>query len=120
MVPTGERVTYSTLLAESKMLESRWEREELEQRQAAYQHHLQDIHDHQNDYWQQVDQAVARSSGAGYDEAVRLLIKLREAASQFQVNQEFQERFSTRVQSHLRRPAFVKRLQDRAFPLPEW
>jgi hypothetical protein len=47
------------------------------------------------------------------------LIELREAASQFQGNQEFRERFSAWVPSHLRRPAFVKRLQDRKFPLPE-
>jgi hypothetical protein len=43
----------------------------------ARQRHLQEIHDHQDDYWHQVDQAVMRSSGTGYDEAVRLLIELR-------------------------------------------
>jgi hypothetical protein len=118
-VPNGERVTYTTLLAESKALKARWEREERERRQAAHQRHLQDIHNHQDTYWHQVDQAVTRGSGSGYDEAVRLLIELREAASSFQANQEFQEHFSTWVQPHLRRPAFVKRLQDRKFPLPE-
>lgn len=118
-LPEGERVPYATLFSESRTIKAQQEREEYERQQMIHQQHLQDIHDHQNDYWQQVDQAVARGSGAGYDEAVRLLIELREAASQFQVNQEFQERFSTWVQSHLRRPAFVKRLQDRAFPLPE-
>ncbi len=119
VVPNGERVTYATLLAEGKTLKARWEHEERERRQAAHQRHLQDIHEHQNDYWHQVDQAVTRGSGAGYDEAVRLLIELREAASQFQAHQEFQEHFFTWVQPHLRRPAFIKRLQDRKFPLPE-
>src|SRR5262249_35732019 len=110
---------YATLLSESRAIKAKLEREELERQQVAHQRHLQDIHDHQDDYWHQVDQAVTRGSGAGYDEAIRLLIELREAASQFQANQEFQGRFYAWVQPHLRRPAFVKRLQDRKFTLPE-
>jgi len=119
LFPRGERVSYATLFAESKAIKAQQEREECERQQAAHQRHLQDIHDHQDTYWHQVDQAVTCGSGAGYDEAVRVLIELRETASQFQGNQEFQERFSVWVQPHLRRPAFVKRLQDRTFPLPE-
>jgi hypothetical protein len=117
--PIGERVPYATLLVESRTIKAQLEREEREQQQAAHQQYLQDIHTHQDSYWHQVDQAVTRGSGTGYDEAVRLLVELREAARQFQANQEFQERFSAWVQPHLRRPAFVKRLQDRTFPLPE-
>ena len=85
----------------------------------ARQRHLQDIHDHQDDYWRQVDQAVTRGTGSGYDEAVRLLVELREAAGQFKETQEFQEHFRAWVRPHLRRPAFIKRLQDRKFTLPE-
>ncbi|GHO50880.1 hypothetical protein [Ktedonospora formicarum] len=117
--PRGERVPYATLFAESRTIKARQEREERKRRQEIHQQHLQDIYDHQDNYWHQVDQAVARGSGAGYDEAVRVLIELRETASHFQKNQEFQERFSAWVQPHLRRPAFVKRLQDRTFALPE-
>jgi hypothetical protein len=117
--PTGEHVTYSRLLAESKAIRARLEREKREQEQLARQRHLQDIHDHQDDYWHQVDLAVTRGTGPGYDEAVRVLIELREAAEQFKETREFQERFCTWVRAHLRRPAFVKRLQDRKFTLPE-
>jgi hypothetical protein len=117
--PTGEHVTYSRLLAESKAIRARLEREKREQEQLARQRHLQDIHDHQEDYWHQVDLAVTRGTGTGYDEAVRVLIELREAAEQFKETREFQERFHTWVRAHLRRPAFVKRLQDRKFTLPE-
>ncbi|MFL5624864.1 MAG: hypothetical protein ACJ788_04635 [Ktedonobacteraceae bacterium] len=116
---TGEHVTYAKLLAESKTIKARLEREKREQEQAARQRHLQDIHDHQDDYWQQVDLAVMRTTGPGYDEAVRLLVELRGAADQFKESQEFQERFRAWVQPHLRRPAFVKRLRDRKFTLPE-
>jgi len=116
---TGEHVTYATLLAESKAIKTQLEREKREQEQAAHLRHLQEIRDHQDDYWQQVDQAVMRGTGAGYDEALRLLVELRAAADQFKETQKFQERFRTWVRPHLRRPAFVKRLQDRKFTLPE-
>ncbi len=116
---TGEHVTYATLLAESKAIKAQLEREKREQEQLARQRHLRDIHDHQEEYWHQVDLAVTRGTGQGYDEAVRVLIELREAAEQFKETREFQERFHTWVRAHLRRPAFVKRLQDRKFTLPE-
>jgi hypothetical protein len=116
---TGEHVTYATLLAESKAIKAQLEREKREQERVARQRHLQDIHDHQDDYWHQVDLAVTRSTGTGYDEAVRLLIELREASDQFKETREFQERFRAWVPPHLRRPAFVKRLQAHKFTLPE-
>ena len=117
--PTGERVTYATLQAESKAVKAQLEREKREQELLARQRHLQDIRDHQDDYWNQVDQAAMRSSGTGYDEAVQLLIELRDAADQFKETREFQDRFSAWVRPHLRRPALVKRLQARRFTLPE-
>jgi hypothetical protein len=118
-LPEGERVTYATLLAESRDIKARLAREERERQEAARLRHLQELHDHQDTYWRQVDQAAARGTGPGYGEAVRLLIELRDAASHFQTDQEFQRRFSVWVQSHLRRPALLKRLRDRRFPLPE-
>jgi hypothetical protein len=118
-LPTGEGVTYATLLAESKAIKDQLEREKREQERLARQRHLQEIHDHQDNYWLQVDQAVMRGSGTGYDEATHLLIELREVANQFKETQAFQERFRTWVRPHLRRPAFVKRLQAHKFTLPE-
>src|SRR5256885_1398846 len=116
---TGEHVTYATLLAESKAIRARLEREKREQEQAARLHQLQEIHDHQDAYWHQVEQAVMRGTGTGYDEAARLLIELREAADQFKETQKFQDRFRAWVRPQLRRPAFVKRLQAHKFTLPE-
>jgi hypothetical protein len=116
---TGEHVTYATLLAESKAIEAQLEREKREQEQMARQRHLQEIHDHQDAYWHQVEQAVTRGTGSGYDEALRLLVDLRAAADQFKETQEFQDDFRTWVRPHLRRPAFVKRLQADKFTLPE-
>ncbi|GAC1349472.1 MAG: hypothetical protein NVSMB27_22930 [Ktedonobacteraceae bacterium] len=117
--PTGELVTYATLLAESKTVKAQLAREKREQEQVARQRHLQDIHDQQDDYWHQVDMAAVRGTGSGYEEATRLLIELRSVADHFKETQEFQKRFRAWVRPHLRRPAFVKRLQDRKFTLPE-
>ncbi len=118
-LPEGERVTYATLLAESKTIKARLERERREQAQLAHLRHLQEIHDHQEDYWRQANQAAARGSGTGYDEAVKLLVELREVADQFKEGQQFQEYFRAWVQPHMRRPALIKRLQGHRFVLPE-
>jgi hypothetical protein len=117
--PTGEHVTYATLLAESKTIKAQLEHERREQERLAHQRHLHQVHDQQNQYWHQADEAVKRGSGAGYDEAVLILSELREVADHFNESQAFQERFRAWVWPHLRRPAFVKRLHDRHFPLPE-
>lgn len=117
--PTGEHVAYATLLTESQGIRAQVEREKREQERLARQRHLQDVHDHQDQYWRQVDRAVERGSGAGYDEAALVLSELSEVATHFNETEEFQERFRTWVGPHLRRPAFVKRLQSGGFPLPE-
>lgn len=119
MPPTGERVTYATLLAESKAIKAELEHERREKERLARLRHIQDVHDHQEDYWQQIEAAAIRTTGGGYDEAVKLLVELREAADQFKESEQFQARFRTWMRSHLRRPALVKRLQERKFTMPE-
>ena len=113
--PSGEHVAYTTLLAEAKAVKVKIERERREQAQAARRRHLQDIHDNQDTYWRQVDKDTARGTGVGYDEALRLLIDLRDAAEQFKETHEFQSRFQTWVQLQSRRPALIKRLQEHKF-----
>lgn len=115
----GEHVSYATLLAQSHVIKAVWERERQEQEKLAHQRRLQHIHEHQDEYWQHAELAVARASGAGYDEAAGVLSELLEVADHFQETQQFQARFRAWVHPHLRRPAFVKRLQERQFPLPE-
>ncbi len=56
--------------------------------------------------------------GARYDDAVRDLVDLREAANQFNETREFQERFRTWVQSYRRRPGLIDRLRRHQFVLP--
>jgi hypothetical protein len=118
-LPLGERVTYATLLAESKAIKARLERERREQERAAHLRHLQNIRDHQDDYWQQIEAEAIRGSGSGYDEATKLLVELREVAEHFNEAGQFQSHFRVWVRSHLRRPALIRRLQERKFTIPE-
>jgi hypothetical protein len=115
----GARVTHTTLLAESRAIRIQWECEQHEQERLARQRQLQQVHEHQDQYWHQVEMAVTRGSGAGYDEATRLLSELRAVAARFQEDTVFQARFQAWVRPHLRRPAFVRRLQARRFPVPD-
>ena len=114
----GEQVTYATLLAESKAIQAQLDREQREQERLAHLRHLQDIHNHQDVYWRQVELATARAAGAAYDEAVRLLVELRDAAKQFNESQKFQEHFRAWVEPLMHRPALIKRLQTHGFTLP--
>lgn len=114
-LPTGERVTYATLLAESKGIRTRLEREKREQAEAERRRHFQEVDEQKDSYWQQADDAAQRGVASGYDEATRLLIELRDAADYFKESQAFQARFRVWVQSHLRRPSLLKRLQSHNF-----
>ncbi|HJT58385.1 MAG TPA: hypothetical protein VJ761_17905 [Ktedonobacteraceae bacterium] len=119
MPPTGEHVLFSTLLRESEAISAQLEREKREQERAARERHLQDIHNHRDTFWRQVDMGAARKTATGYDEAVKLLVDLRDAADQYNQTQEFQERFRAWIRPYLGRPSLVKRLQDRNFVLSE-
>lgn len=127
---TGEHVNYNTLVAESRSIkvqlereqrerEQALERERREREQAARQRRLQDIHEHQESFWRQVEKSVARNNASGYDDAAALLVDLRDSAAQFNESQAFEARFRAWIPAHVRRPAFLKRLQAQRFPLPE-
>ncbi|HCI79790.1 MAG TPA: hypothetical protein DHW02_08875 [Ktedonobacter sp.] len=116
---TGEHIPYPILLAESKEIRAKQEREEREKEERARLSHLQDIQEHQDVYWRQIEMAVAKAAGAKYDDAVRLLVDLRDAAEQFQTTQEFYARFNTWVRSYLHRPGLLQRLQQHKFTIPK-
>jgi hypothetical protein len=115
---TGERVPYPTLFAEGQAVRAQRERERRARERLAREQHLRDIHDHPDVYWRQVDEAVDRGSGAGYEQATQALLELRAAAKHFQETAQFDARFAAWVQPHLRRPALIKRLRDQQFAVP--
>ncbi len=112
VTPTlGERISYTTLYAESEAIRVKQEYEQRAQERLVRQNHLQDIHKHKDTHWRQAEIAAARGTGTGYEEAVKVLVELRDAADYCKETQQFQERLRTWVQPHLRRPALLKRLQ---------
>ena len=114
----GEHVAFAALSQESQAVKERLERERREREIQAQERRFRQIHDHQDEYWRRATDAVERSSGAGYDEATNTLIELREVAAHFGETPQFLERFRAWAQPHLKRPAFVKRLEAQRFQLP--
>jgi hypothetical protein len=80
---------------------------------------MQEVHAQQEDYWRRIDQAAVNKNSSSYDEAVRLLVELREAADFYHESQAFQARYLSWVRSYLRRPALLERLQKRNFTVPK-
>jgi hypothetical protein len=115
---TGERVTYATLNSECKTIKDRREREKREREREERLRHLQYVHDHEEQYWFQINQAVEYTVGARYDDAVRDLVELREVANHFNEANEFQERFRDWIQSYRRRPGLLDRLRRKQFVVP--
>jgi hypothetical protein len=114
----GERVTYASLLSVSRAIKVQIEAERRERERQKRERHLRYVHDHANDYWLRITEAAERGSGPGYDEAANLLVEMREVAGHFNDTAQFWERYQAWVSPHLRRPAFVKRLQAQYFPIP--
>jgi len=56
---TGERVTYATLNSECKTIKDRREREKREREREERLRHLQYVHDHEEQYWFRINQAVS-------------------------------------------------------------
>ncbi|HEV7129728.1 MAG TPA: hypothetical protein VGN32_20000 [Ktedonobacterales bacterium] len=117
--PAGKRVTYATLRAEASAIAERLEREKREQQRQDHLRHLREVYEERDSYWRQIEQATERTTGARYEEAVRVLVELREAAVHFNDSAAFEERFRAWVGPLLRRPALVKRLSDHGFSIPE-
>ena len=115
----GESLSYAKLLAESRAIMAEREREQHEQELQARQRRLQTVHDHQDTYWRQVEEAVERGTSASYNEAVQLLIELRHAAELFQESQQFQAHFLSLIRPYLRRSALIQRLRVYEFTIPE-
>ena len=64
-------------------------------------------------------EAAERGSGYRYDLATKILVELRAVADYFDETTAFERRFRDWVAPHLRRPAFVERLRDNHFHLPD-
>lgn len=114
----GQRVSYPELFFESEELQDRLDREQSEKQEKDHQQQMQYIHERLNEYWSEINQAVERKNSGGYDEALCLLIEVRESMEHFNEIQQFEERFQPWVLAYLRRPAFIERLKAKKFSVP--
>lgn len=84
------------------------ERREKEAAEARNQH-LDSLVDHENRLWSEVENLVATSKAAGYDQAVHILIDLRDLDRRC-AGGDFRRRIEALRQANGRRSAFISRL----------
>jgi uncharacterized Zn finger protein len=61
--------------------------------------------------WQEVDTLIQQSTGKAYDQAVRLLVKLKELAQLQRQEGDFQARLARIEEQYARRSALLERLR---------
>lgn len=83
------------------------------ERAAARAERLAHLAAHEAEAWQRVDALIATKRPADYDEAVRLLVDLRDLHAQSGRSAAFATRLGELREQHARKPSFVQRL-DRA------
>ncbi len=91
----------------------RAEQAERRQREAAIARakHLDEIAGQEPKLWAQVDRLIAAKQPKQYDEAVRLLLDLRDLAQREGHEREFRKKLETLYLDHARKPSFLDRLR---------
>ncbi|GER89094.1 hypothetical protein KDW_32560 [Dictyobacter vulcani] len=113
------RVPFTELLTKVEAIEAKEELERQARERQGRMDRLQYVHFHQDELWKRVDEGAMRQTSTGYDQALSLLVELRDVADEYKEVQEFQTRFNTWIQSHLRRPALIERLKKNKFTIPK-
>lgn len=88
------------------------EREQRERQEAeARKRHLADLARREPGVWRRVDELIATKQPARYDEAVKLLLDLRELGRNQGRDHEFEECLQRLFDEHARKPSLVERLK---------
>ncbi|MGK7875396.1 MAG: hypothetical protein AB4426_19475 [Xenococcaceae cyanobacterium] len=105
------RRTIKQLLSES---EKERKQEKIRQQQEAEAQHIKELEalaKREAFTWKDVDALIQRGQAKPYDEAVQLLLKLRDLAAYQNQKPAFQERLNQIHEQYSRRSAFIKRLR---------
>lgn len=78
---------------------------------AARAKHLDEIAGRQPQLWARIDSLIAATQPKSYDEAVSLLIDLRDLAQREGTDRQFRMRLEAIHVAHARKPSFIKRLE---------
>ena len=73
--------------------------------------HLDELAGQEPKLWTRIDALIATKQPKGYDEAVRLLIDLRDLAQRDERDNEFRKKLETLHADHARKPSFLDRLR---------
>lgn len=99
---------------ERRQAEARSRAEEAERRQraaaVARAKHLDEIASREPELWAQIDKLIATKQPNRYDQAVSLLIDLRDLAQRAGRDREFRKKLNALYLDHARKPSFTNRL----------
>lgn len=108
------RRTAEARTEERRQAEARKRAEEAQRRQReaalARAKHLDEIASREPELWAQIDSLIATKQPNRYDQAVSLLIDLRDLAQREGRDREFRKRLETLYADHARKPTFLDRL----------
>jgi hypothetical protein len=108
---TGQRRTVGELLAATETLRERKRAERAAQVEAKRIAELEALAQWEDAAWQEVDTLIQKSQAKAYDEAVRLLVKLKELAVHRGQEAAFQAQMAQISGQYKRRHSLVKRFR---------
>ena len=109
---TGGRRTVGQLFAATEELRERKRQERAAKAEAQRVAQLEALARRGDDAWHEVDALIQQSKAKAYDEAVRLLVKLRDLAMYKNQQAVFQERLNQVHTQYSRRHSLMQRLRD--------
>ena len=91
------------------------ERERRAQAEAqARREHLENVASCSSAVWEEASAWIAKRTPKGYDQAVKLLVDLKDAAALADCGEEFDRRLDELRSRHVGKPSFMRRLRDAA------
>lgn len=108
----AKRRTVSELLAAAEALGGRRRRERAAQAEARRIAELEALAEREAETWAEVDALIQQTKGKAYDEAVQLLLKLRDLARHRGQEMAFQQRLNHIYSQYSRRSALLRRLRN--------
>jgi len=123
----GEARTVAELLARAKeraearrrseaAREAKEEARRAREQAAARAVYLDDLAGREEDLWRRVEALVETKEQKNYDQAVQLLVDLRDLANRKKTTEEFKVRLSELTAPHAKKPSFISRLDRAGLP----
>ena len=109
--PVTERRTIDELLAAAEQRKQQRKKREREEARRARLRQLEALAQREPAAWTQVEQLIARKNASAYDEAVALLVDLRDLANHRREQARFDERIAALESEYAKRPSLLERFR---------